>query len=128
MFRNPSTRFKANRRRHESDSWRYGNRRRDWDETAGVIRVNLMWTDTIDRPCSGSNSCWNKMTGYDARLPITRNARGRTTWGDKQDIEKRLLSQIRTRNTHRKGRSCNNARFVELQSRNDLWFDNGYRC
>ena len=86
-----------------------------------------MCTDTIYRPGSGSNFRRNKMTGYDAGLPITRNVGGRTTGGDKEDIEKRPLSQIRTGNTRRKGRSRNNARFVELQSRNDLG-DNGYRC
>src|SRR5262252_5314340 len=115
MFRNPSTRFKANRQRHDSDSWRYGNRRRDWDETAGVIRFNLMWTDTIDRPCSGSNSCWNRMTGYDARLPITRNVRGRTTGGDKQDIEKCLGSKIGTRDI--RGERTTNGNTLPVESK-----------
>src|SRR5262250_1049964 len=96
FLRNPSTRFHANQQAHESNLWRYGNRRRYREETASVIRFNFMCAHSINRPAAQSRTRSYAVTCCEPSLPVQNDGGIVTCRTGEANVEKCLRSEIRT--------------------------------
>ena len=98
---------------------RYGYRRRDWEEIAGVIRFNLMCAHTIDRPISQSEADRYVMVGYESFLPIQCDSRFGTFRNGEANVKEHVWSEIGTGKTGGIRRTCRNNDWVKSDRPHD---------
>jgi hypothetical protein len=81
-------------RRANSRRDRY--RCRDWNETASMIRFNLMWPHTINRPASRGRTNSHAVARCQPSLPIQHDGGFGTSWTSEANIKKCLRREIGT--------------------------------
>ena len=104
---------------HKSNSRRHSYRCRDWDETSGVIRFDLMCAHTIDRPISRRGTHRYVMARCRPSLPVQDDCGRITPRTSEANIEKCLLGNAGTGNIDGVRSAGSDHRQVKSQVSND---------